>query len=97
MSDRLDELVDLLAASPTDRQLEGLEAEIGRSIGLHRREARASAALAPVRFAGVGIALAMGIAAGGAAAMATAMSTQPLSVFSTSAGLAPSSLLEGGK
>jgi hypothetical protein len=64
---------------------------------LHRREARASAALAPVRFAGVGLALAMGVTAGGAAAMATVMSAQPLSVFSSSADLAPSSLLEGGK
>lgn len=97
MSDRLDELVDRLAGAPIDRPLDGLEAEIGRSIGRHRREARASAALAPARFAGVGIALAMGVTAGGAAAMATVMSAQPLSVFSSSADLAPSNLLEGGK
>jgi hypothetical protein len=91
------ELVDRLAGSPIDRPLDGLEAEIGRSIGRHRREARASAALAPARFAGVGIALAMGVTAGGAAAMATVISAQPLSVFSSSADLAPSNLLEGGK
>jgi hypothetical protein len=97
MSDRLDEMIDWLAGSPTDRRLDGLEAEVGHSIGRRREEARASAALAPVRFAGVGIALAMGVTAGGAAAMATVMSAQPLSVFSSSADLAPSSLLEGGK
>jgi hypothetical protein len=97
MSDRLDDLVDRLAGSPTDRRLDGLEAEIGLSIGRHRRETRASAALTPVRFAGVGIALAMGVTAGGAAAMATVMSAEPLSVFSSSADLAPSNLLEGGK
>ncbi len=97
MNDRLDELLERLPGLPTDRRLDGLEAEIGRSIGRHRREARASAALAPVRFAGVGLALAMGVTAGGAAAMATVMSARPLSVFSSSADLAPSNLLEGGK
>jgi hypothetical protein len=51
MSERLDELLNRLAASPADRSLDGLETEIGRRIAARRRDARALAALAPVRFA----------------------------------------------
>ena len=95
MSDRLDELVGRLVGSPIDCRLDGLEAEIGRSIALRRRDAKAAKLLAPVRIASVGLALAMGVTAGGATAMATFLRPQPLSVFSSSAHLAPSDLLEG--
>ena len=97
MSDRLDELVGRLAGSPTDRRLDGLEAEIGRNILLRRRDARATTLMAPVQVASIGLALAMGITAGGAAATATILVPQPLGVFSSSAHLAPSSMLEGGE
>lgn len=97
MSDRLDELVGRLAGSPTDRPLDGFEAEIGRSIARRRRDAKEAVMLAPVRVASIGLALAMGVTAGGAAATWVLLKPQPLSVFSSSAHLAPSSLLEGGE
>jgi hypothetical protein len=53
--------------------------------------------LAPVRVASLGLALAMGVTAGGAAATAALLNPQPLSVFSSAAHLAPSNLLEGGE
>ncbi|ODT85032.1 hypothetical protein [Phenylobacterium sp. SCN 70-31] len=95
MSERLDELVDRLAASPADRSLDGLEAQIGRSIASRRRDARALAALAPVRFASVSLALAMGLTAGGAVAASAALAPQHDGAFSSGAHLAPSNLLEG--
>jgi hypothetical protein len=97
MSDRLDELVGRLAGSPLDHSLDGFEAEIGRSIVRRRRDMKDAALLAPVRVASVGLALAMGVTAGGAAATASLLKPQPLSVFSSTAHLAPSNLLEGGE
>jgi hypothetical protein len=97
MSDRLDDLVGRLAGSPPDRPLDGFEAEVGRSIARRRRDMRDAVTLAPVRVASLGLALAMGVTAGGAAATAALLNPQPLSVFSSSAHLAPSNLLEGGE
>ena len=95
MSDRLDGLVYQLALAPADRPLDGLEAEIGSSILRERREAKTARELAPVRLASVGLALAMGVTAGGAAATSAILKPHPLEVFSSSDHLAPSSLLEG--
>lgn len=95
MSERLDELVDRLAAAAADRSLDGLEARIGQTIVARRRDARALAALAPVRFASVSLALAMGLTAGGAVAASAALAPQHDGAFSSGAHLAPSSLLEG--
>ncbi|MBB3892811.1 MULTISPECIES: hypothetical protein [Phenylobacterium] len=95
MSERLDELLNRLAASPADRSLDGLETEIGRRIAARRRDARALAALAPVRFASVSLALAMGLTAGGAVAASAALAPQHDSPLSSAARLAPSNLLEG--
>ena len=97
MSDRLDGLVGRLAGSPLDHPLDGFETEIGRSIARRRREMKDAVLLAPVRVASLGLALAMGVTAGGAAATAALLNPQPLSVFSSSAHLAPSNLLEGGE
>ena len=95
MSDRLDDLIGRLAGSPTDRSLVGLEAALGRSISVRRGEARTATLMAPVRLASIGLALAIGVIAGGAAATATIMASHPYSTFSSDAHLAPSSLLEG--
>ena len=95
MSDRLDELVDRLAASPTDRGLDGLESEIGRRILSLRREARVATILAPVRVASIGLALAMGVTTGGLTAAAAMAAPRSAGVFSGAADLAPSTLLEG--
>lgn len=97
MSERLDELVARLAASPTDRSLDRLDGEIGHSIADRRREASTSAALAPVRLASVGLALAMGVTAGGAIATAEISGPHPYATFSSAANLAPSTLLEGDR
>jgi len=95
MSERLDELVARLAASPTDRSLDGLDAQIGHSIANRRREARTQAALAPVRVASIGLALAMGVTVGGALATSAIVAPHPYGTFSIAANLAPSTLLEG--
>jgi hypothetical protein len=97
MSDRLDELVGRLAGSPLDRPLDGFETAVGRTIARRRGDMKDAILLAPVRVASIGLALAMGITAGSAAATATLLKPQPLSVFSSSAHLAPSNLLEGGE
>lgn len=95
MRNRLDELVGRLALAPTDRALDGLEAEVGRSIVRERRNALTARALAPVRLASIGLAVAMGVTAGGAAATSAMLKPQPVRVFSLADTLAPSSLLEG--
>jgi hypothetical protein len=95
MSERLDELVARLATSPMDRSLDGLDGEIGRSIADRRLYARTSAALAPVRVASVGLALVMGVVAGGAVATSVIVAPHPYGTFSIAANLAPSTLLEG--
>jgi len=94
MSERLDELVTRLALAATDRPLGGLEMEIARSIRLRRRDLAANAALAPVRVAGVGLALALGLTAGGAVAVAGIAAPRSYGPFSSVAHLAPSTLLE---
>jgi hypothetical protein len=94
MTNDLDHWVADLAASSTDHQLDGLEAAIGRDIANRRREARALRTLAPVRLGAVGVALAMGITAGSAAAMAAMKAPHPPGPFAV-AQLAPSTLLEG--
>ena len=95
MSERLDDLVARLANAPTDRVLDDLEVEVGRSILLRQRDALAVSALAPVRVASIGLALAMGVTAGGAVGAAAMTTPTPYGTFSSSAHLAPSTLLEG--
>ena len=95
MSERLDGLVARLAGAPTDRVLDDLEAEVSRGILLRRQDAVAVSALAPVRIASIGLALAMGVTAGGAVAAAAMTRPTPYETFSSSAHLAPSTLLEG--
>jgi hypothetical protein len=94
MSERLDELLRLLAHAPLDRSLEGLEAAVGRRIDRWQSDARTTAAVRPVSVAVTVLALAMGLAAGGATVTASAMSTAGRDTFSTAAEIAPSSLLE---
>ncbi|MBC7669509.1 MAG: hypothetical protein H7236_13930 [Gemmatimonadaceae bacterium] len=97
MSERLDELVARLAASPMDRSLDGLDGEIGRSIADRRIHAGTSAALAPVRVASVGLALVLGVAVGGAVATSAIVAPHHYGTFAIAANLAPSTLLEGGE
>lgn len=97
MSERLDDLFTSLRVAPTDRSLDDLDAEIGRSVLLHRRDVRNASALGSVRLVSVGIALAAGLTSGGAVATTLLTDPQPYAAFSTHANLAPSTLLEGTK
>ena len=96
MTNDLDHWVADLAAASTDHRLDGLEAAIGGDIAHRRREARALKAMAPVRLGVVGVALAMGVTAGSAAAMAAMNTPHPAGPFAV-AQLAPSTLLEGAR
>lgn len=95
MTGDLDVWLTDLAAAPTDRSLAGLEAEIGREVAGRRRDARTLTALTPVRLAALSIALAMGVTAGGVAAMAAIRAPFPAGAFAAGAQFAPSTLLEG--
>ncbi len=96
MSERLDALMASLAASQVDHDLNNLEGAVERRIAARRRELKATAALTPIRVASVGLALAVGVTAGGAVAGGLARQTPSLASYSAGAYLAPSSLLEGG-
>jgi hypothetical protein len=89
--DRL--LVKLAAAEPP--LAEGLESTVLAGIARRRVDMRNGKALAPFRVASVGVALAMGVTAGGIAAAATVGPPRPLSPFTGDAHLAPSTLLVG--
>ena len=94
MNERLDHLVEKLAASPTDRSLAHFEAEVSRSIAGRQSQARTTAALAPVRVASVGLALAIGVTSGGMTAARYVAAPHQAGVFSAAGELAPSTLLE---
>ena len=94
MNERLDHLVDRLAASPTDRSLDHLEAQVSRGIAGRQAQARTAAAMAPVRVASIGLALAMGVTVGGVTAASSIGSPRLAGAFGA-ADLAPSTLLEG--
>jgi hypothetical protein len=97
MEERLDQLFKRLATTPPDRSLDFLDVEVVRTIVKQRREARTTSALEPIRFASIGMALAMGVTVGGfTAANALTPASQP-GAFPMAADLAPSSLLEGGR
>ena len=95
MNERLDDLVERLAASPTDRSLDHLEAQVTRGIARRQAQARTAAALAPVRLASIGMALAMGVAVGGVTAASSMVGPRPPGAFGVAADLAPSTLLDG--
>lgn len=95
MSERLDSLVERLAATPTDHSLDHFDADVGRSVARWRARARTARALEPVRVASIGLALAMGITVGGVTAAASIAVPRTQGVFSPAADLAPSTLLEG--
>jgi hypothetical protein len=97
MAQDLDQLLAGLAQAEPDRPLRGLEAHVLRGIARRREETRANATLAPLRVASVGIAVAIGVTAGGMVAARTAVEPRQLNTFSTDAQLAPSTLLEAGR
>jgi hypothetical protein len=97
MSERLDDLIERLAAAPIDRRLDCLDSDVSRAVMLWQARARATRALAPVRVASIGLALAVGVAVGGVTAAASVSAPRGPNGFPPTADLAPSSLLEGGR
>ena len=97
MNERLDHLVERLAASPTDHSLAHFEAQVARGIAGRRAQVRTDAALAPVGVASIALALVIGVMAGGLTAASTAAPRTSVGSFSVAADLAPSTLLEGGR
>lgn len=95
MANDLDHMLAQLARQPLDVSLDGLEARVLAAVESRREEARASRALVPIRAASVGLALALGVTAGGMAAATTLSQPHRFDTFSTGAHLAPSTLLEG--
>jgi len=93
MSAQLDELMRRLGGQPTDRYLGRLEDELGHDIRLQRREARLTAALAPVGATAVALALALGLTVGGVTAAAKARAGAD--GLTGASRLAPSTLLDG--
>ena len=90
----LDQWIAQLAAAPPDRSLDGLEADVGRTISARRLETRAVQALGPARLAAVGAALAIGVASGAVSALTSLRAPSAPSAFASVAQLAPSTLLE---
>jgi hypothetical protein len=97
MDERLDQLLERLAATPAERSLNFLEFEVGRAISKQRGSAQTASALAPVRIASIGLALAMGVTVGGVTAATAIVAPRPAGAFSMAANLAPSTLLEDGR
>ncbi len=97
MDDRLDLLLQRLAASATDRSLDGFDAELDRGMARWRARAQAASALAPVRVASIALALAMGLTVGGLTAAMSIAAPHASSGFSAAADLAPSTLLDGDR
>lgn len=97
MEERLDQLLRRLATTPPDRSLDSLDIEVGRAIAKQRLEARTASALGPIRFASIGLALAMGVTVGGFTAANALTAAHRPGDFQMAADLAPSSLLEGSR
>lgn len=87
MNDDLDKLIARLAAQPLPLRLQGLEAQVQRSL-----EGRRTAAGPSWRYAAIGVALTAGLGVG---ATAATLRHEPLLAADLSGGarLAPSSLL----
>jgi hypothetical protein len=94
MNDRLDQLLAQMANDPSDRNLDSFELEVAGEIRRLRVQKFTSAAITPVRFASVGMALAVGVTVGGVVARRNITTPPPLSPFAVAADLAPSTLLE---
>ena len=97
MREDLDHLMTQLAAGGPNRSLDGLEHTVMSAVRRRREDRSATRALAPIRLASVSLALAIGVTAGGMAAVTTLLEPRQLSPFSTEAHLAPSTLLDGGR
>lgn len=94
MSYDLDQLLGRLAAADVAMP-EDPDQAILATIAGRREDRRLSGMLAPVRVGSIGLAMAIGISAGGLAAVTAAAEPSQFSTFSSEPHLAPSTLLEG--
>lgn len=94
MDDRLDDELRALKAEPTPEAYDLIEHRVWRGISAVRQARQAAPLLYAVRTAAVLGALGLGVAGGGAAAIAVASEAQETSAFSIKSELAPSTLLD---
>lgn len=94
MNDRLDDDLKALRAEPPAAAYDQIDQHVWRGIAEVRRGRQAAPVLYAVRAAAVVGALGLGVAGGGAAAIAVASETQETSAFSINSELAPSTLLD---
>lgn len=94
MPNDLDHLLARLSAAHVASPA-GLDEAVMATIAGRREEARRARILAPVRLGAVGLALAVGVAAGGAGAARAMADPAAPGMFSAADALAPSTLLEG--
>lgn len=94
MNARLDDDLQALKAEPTPAAYDLIEPRVWRGIAAVRQARQAAPTLYAVRAAAVVGALGLGVASGGAAAVAVASEGQEISAFSVQAELAPSTLLD---
>lgn len=89
----LDELLAAIAATPTDRRLDGVEGNVASALARSERTASPGFGW---QAAAVAASLGIGTIVGGATATATGP-RDAMSVFTPEATLAPSNLLGGGR
>ena len=94
MNHKLDDELRSLGAEPPAAGFAQIETRVWRSIESVRRARAVAPTLYVVRAAAVVGALGLGIASGGATAVAVAGEPQEISAFSARAQLAPSTLLD---
>lgn len=94
MDHRLDDELKELRAEPPAAAYDQIEQRVWRGIEGIRRARQAAPLLYAVRAAAVVGALGLGVAGGGAAAIAVASDAQETSAFSIKSELAPSTLLD---
>ena len=95
MSERLDHLLDRLSTADAGFSAPGLEVDVMRGVARAEGDRRTAARLAPFRVGAVGLALVMGVTAGGLAAARTAGGPSQAGALSAASSLAPSTLLAG--
>jgi hypothetical protein len=94
MSNQFDEDMRALRSEPPARGYDEIDAAVWRGIADARRSRQAAPMLYAVRAAAVVGALGLGVASGGATAVALAREAPEVSAFSINAELAPSTLLD---
>lgn len=96
MGETLDKALTDLAARPAGRDLDGLERDVWARIearGLGRNDPAAATHAVGLRWAAVSLALAVGVASGGAAALSRPRDVVEVAIFSVDSSLSPSTLL----